>query len=230
LDPKILIQDIRDPQIKAKLDQAQHFGMANGIPTIPFLLVNARIYQGPRDLHSLENLVNLLRMESHQFSECPPFVIDPQKQYFADVQTSKGKIVLQLFPKEAPLSVNNFVFLSRKGWYDGVMFHRVIKDMLAQAGDPSGTGFGSPGYAFPDEISTLKFDKPGLLAMANAGPNSNGSQFFITMRAIPDLDGKYTIFGQVLQGAEIVSSLTLRDPSTAGNLPDGDTIIKIDIR
>jgi cyclophilin family peptidyl-prolyl cis-trans isomerase/protein-disulfide isomerase len=230
LDEKQFTQDIRDPQIKTALDQAQHFGLTSGMATMPFLLVNGRIYQGPRDLRSLDSLVKLLRMQSHQFSECPPFVIDPAKEYFADVQTSKGKIVLQLFPKEAPLSVNNFVFLSRQGWFDGVMFHRVIKDSLAQAGDPSGTGFGSPGYAFPDEIGSLLFDKPGLLAMANAGPNSNGSQFFITLRAMPDLNGKYTIFGQVVEGMDVLAQLTPRDPSLAADLPNGDTILKVEIR
>lgn len=230
MDAKKFSQDLRDPQIKTTLDLAQRFGISSKIPTMPFLLVNGRIYQGPRDFRSLESLVNLTRMETRQFSECPPFVINPQKQYFADIQTSKGKIVLQLFPQDAPLAVNNFVFLSQKGWYEGVTFHRVIKDTLAQAGDPSGTGFGSPGYAFPDEISALKFDRAGLVAMANAGPNSNGSQFFITMRAIPELDGKYTIFGQVLEGQDVVSALTARDPSQGGELPEGDTILKIDIR
>ena len=230
LDASQFSRDMRDSAIAAELSQAQHFGMANSIPTIPFLLVNHQIYQGPRDLNSLETLVNLSRLESRQFSDCPPFVIDLHRQYFADVQTNKGKIVLQLFPTEAPMAVNNFVFLSRKGWYDNVIFHRVIAGDLAQAGDPSGTGYGSPGYAFADEISGRKFDRPGLLAMANAGPDSNGSQFFITSRALPKMDGHYTVFGQVMEGQEVVDSLQPRDPSQAGALPAGDTILKIEIR
>jgi cyclophilin family peptidyl-prolyl cis-trans isomerase/protein-disulfide isomerase len=229
LDGAQFKKDLRDPAIKTRLDQAQRFGLENGIPTMPFLLVNGSIYQGPRDLRSLESLVNLLRMQARQFTECPPFVIDPQREYTAEIDTNKGKIVLQLFPKEAPLAVNNFVFLARSGWYNGVTFHRVIDDTLAQSGDPSGTGFGSPGYAFPDEISTLRFDRPGVLAMANVGADSNGSQFFITYRAIPELDGKYTIFGQVLEGMETLAALTRRDPAQAGDLPEGDTIQTITI-
>jgi cyclophilin family peptidyl-prolyl cis-trans isomerase len=125
--------------------------------------------------------------------------------------------------------VNNFVFLARNGWYDGVTFHRVIQDFVAQAGDPSGTGYGSPGYAFSNEISDLKFDKAGLVAMANAGPDSNGSQFFITFAPVPRLDGSYTIFGQVISGMEVVKKLSTRDPSGGLDLPPGDVITSVEI-
>jgi cyclophilin family peptidyl-prolyl cis-trans isomerase/protein-disulfide isomerase len=222
--------DLQNAEIKAKVIADQQFGLTRAIPVMPFLLVNGRIYQGPRDLRSLESLVGLNRLEARQFSACPDFVIDPQKQYVAELQTSKGTILLNLFPKQAPFAVNNFVFLARKGWYDGVSFHRVIKGELAQSGDPSGSGYGSPGYAFADEISDLGFDRPGVLAMANAGPNSNGSQFFITYRAMPEMNGKATIFGSVLQGMDVLNALTARDPSQPSAQPAGDLIEKVVIK
>jgi len=157
-------------------------------------------------------------------------IIDPEKQYFANIETEKGMITLELFPKEAPLAVNNFIFLSQQGWYDGVSFHRVIPGFVAQAGDPSGTGYGGPGYAFDNEISdNLKFDRPGIVAMANAGPGSNGSQFFITYAAVPRLDGNYSIFAQVISGMEVAENLSPRDPSKSSDLPTGDEIIQITI-
>jgi cyclophilin family peptidyl-prolyl cis-trans isomerase/protein-disulfide isomerase len=229
LDAARFAQDLRDPAIQSQLQASQKFGLDARIPIMPFLLVNGRIYQGPRDLRSLENLVTLTRLEKRQFSECPPFVINLQKQVFATLRTDKGDIVLQLYPQKAPLAVNNFVFLARQGWYNGVTFHRVILGYVAQSGDPSGSGFGSPGYAFPDDVNDLRFDKPGVFAMVNAGPDSNGSQFFITYRAIPELNGANTIFGQVIQGMEVLNHLTARDPSSAVNLPDGDKILSISI-
>jgi peptidyl-prolyl cis-trans isomerase B (cyclophilin B) len=124
--------------------------------------------------------------------------IDPAKKYTATIDTSKGKIVLDLFPKDAPKTVNNFVFLAREGFYDGLKFHRVIPDFMVQGGDPKGTGSGGPGYKFADEVGPGKpKHKVGSLSMANAGPNTNGSQFFITHIATDWLDGKHTVFGQV---------------------------------
>ena len=158
-------------------------------------------------------------------------VIDPLKQYIATIETEKGDIVLELFPDIAPMTVNSFVFLSRDGWLDGVTFHRVLPGFMAQGGDPSGTGMGGPGYAFKNETSPdLKFDREGLLAMANSGPDTNGSQFFITYGPAEHLNGSYTIFGEVLEGMDVVNSLTPRDPSQGGALPPGDLIIRITIQ
>ncbi len=136
---------------------------------------------------------------------------------------------VQLLPDNAPLAVNSFVFLARNGWFDDITFHRVLPDYVAQTGDPSGSGFGGPGYTFDNEISDLKFDKAGLMGMANSGPGSNGSQFFITYAAAPNLDGKYTIFGEVLEGMDVLKQLTARDPSQGGTLPPGDKIKTITI-
>jgi cyclophilin family peptidyl-prolyl cis-trans isomerase len=149
-----------------------------------------------------------------QYSAEPPMTIDPNKQYFATFKLAKGgEFVVQLFPDKAPKTVNNFVFLARDGFYDGTTFHRVLDGFMAQGGDPTGTGMGSPGYQFEDEFSDLTFDKPGLLAMANSGPNTNGSQFFITYDATPHLNNLHTIFGEVVEGMDVVNGLTRRDPN-----------------
>jgi peptidyl-prolyl cis-trans isomerase B (cyclophilin B) len=148
-----------------------------------------------------------------EYKEPPPMKIDPKKSYTATLETSRGKIVIELFPKDAPLTVNNFVFLAREGFYDGTSFHRVIADFMIQGGDPTGTGRGGPGYRFADEVkdNPRKHDKPGILSMANAGPNTNGSQFFVTHRATPWLDGKHTVFGQVRAGQDVVDAIRQND-------------------
>jgi cyclophilin family peptidyl-prolyl cis-trans isomerase len=126
--------------------------------------------------------------------------------------------------------VNSFVFLAKNGWFNSVTFHRVIPGYMAQTGDPSGTGLGGPGYFFKNEITTdLEYNKPGVVGMANSGPDTNGSQFFITYAPAPTLDGSYTIFGQVLNGMDVLEKLTPRDPSQGVNLPPGDKIISVTI-
>ncbi|MCC6492929.1 MAG: peptidylprolyl isomerase [Pirellulales bacterium] len=143
-----------------------------------------------------------------QYSAPPENKLDPNKQYFANMQTSLGNLRIQLFTKEAPTTANNFVFLAREGFYDGVVFHRVIKNFMIQGGDPTGTGTGGPGYRFKDELPTTLDYEPGILAMANAGPNTNGSQFFIMDG---DLRGKlpknYSIFGKVVEGQDVVQKI-----------------------
>lgn len=153
------------------------------------------------------------------YAAAPPMSIDVSKTYTATFETSKGKILVDLFAAEAPNTVNNFVFLARDGFYDGLKFHRVIPDFMVQGGDPEGTGRGGPGYKFRDELTgAFKRHKIGSLSMANAGPNTNGSQFFITHVATPHLDGKHTVFGQVTMGQDIVDSIK-----------QGDTISKLTI-
>jgi peptidyl-prolyl cis-trans isomerase B (cyclophilin B) len=138
--------------------------------------------------------------------------IDPTKKYTATLETNRGSIVVQLYAAQAPRTVNNFVCLAEDGFYDGVTFHRVIKDFMIQGGDPTGTGRGGPGYTFKDEFDPgLKHNHPGVLSMANAGPNTNGSQFFITHVATSWLDGKHSVFGQVSNGQEVVDSIEQGD-------------------
>ena len=161
--------------------------------------------------------------------EGPPMRIDVGREYYATVvMADGGEFVIQLYPDKAPITVNSFVFLACKGFYDGLTFHRVLEGFMAQGGDPSGTGMGGPVYEFVNENSDLTFDKAGVVAMANAGPDTNGSQFFITFVPTPHLDGGYTIFGQVIEGMDVVNSITLRDPDT--NPPfEGDVIERVTI-
>ena len=155
-------------------------------------------------------------------------VIDSKKKYTATFKLDKGDSVIELFADKAPKTVNNFVFLARDGFYDGVTFHRVIADFMAQGGDPTGTGTGGPGYKFADEFHPdLKHSKPGTLSMANAGRNTNGSQFFITFAPTPWLDGKHAVFGQVVKGMDVLRSITVRDPDKAR--APGDVIKTIQI-
>jgi peptidyl-prolyl cis-trans isomerase B (cyclophilin B) len=149
---------------------------------------------------------------SKQYSTPPAMAIDPSKKYAATLETSRGTIVVDLFPMEAPKTVNNFVFLARDGFYDGTQFHRVIANFMIQGGDPTGTGRGGPGYRFEDEFKgNPRKHQAGSLSMANAGPNTNGSQFFITHIATEWLDGKHTVFGQVRSGQDVVNAIKQGD-------------------
>jgi cyclophilin family peptidyl-prolyl cis-trans isomerase len=148
-----------------------------------------------------------------QWNTPPTMTVDAKKKYSATLHTEKGDIVLQLFADKTPRTVNNFVFLAREGFFDGTIFHRVIADFMTQGGDPTGTGRGGPGYRFADEFDpTLKHSKPGILSMANAGPGTNGSQFFITHIPTPWLDGKHSVFGQVTNGMDVLMAIPPRDP------------------
>lgn len=149
-----------------------------------------------------------------QWNKPPVLQIDSKKNYTATLKTEIGDIQLELFADKVPMTVNNFVFLARQGFYDGIIFHRVIANFMTQGGDPTGRGSGGPGYRFADEFHpTLKHNKPGILSMANAGPGTNGSQFFITHVPTPWLDGKHSVFGQVISGMDVLLSIPPRDPS-----------------
>ena len=199
--------------------------------SIPIAFINGSL-QGRAGLSSegLDATIGLIALGRRQFKSCPPFAIDPARQYTATLHTARGDIVLQLFADKAPLAVNSFVFLARQGWFDGVTFHRVIPGFLAQSGDPSGTGTGGPGYYFANEVRTdLGFEKPGMVGMANSGPDTNGSQFFIVYTPQPRLDGSYTVFARVIEGMQVVESLTPRDALTTPGQPPGDKILSVTI-
>jgi peptidyl-prolyl cis-trans isomerase B (cyclophilin B) len=151
-------------------------------------------------------------MSAKQWQSPPPLTIDAQRTYLGSIETEKGTIQLELYAQHAPQTVNNFIFLAREGFYDGVVFHRVIADFMIQGGDPTGSGRGGPGYQFADEFkgNPLKHET-GSLSMANAGPNTNGSQFFITHAPQPHLDGKHTVFGKVVAGQDVVDAIRAGD-------------------
>ncbi len=163
------------------------------------------------------------------YAEPPPMTIDPDKSYQATIVTENGEIVIDLYASEAPNTVNNFVFLAGEGFYDNTTFHRVLPGFMAQGGDPTGTGTGGPGYNFADEFHPeLRHEGPGVLSMANSGPDTNGSQFFITYDATPHLDDRHTVFGRVIEGQDILDAITPRDPQQNPGVP-GDAILTITI-
>jgi cyclophilin family peptidyl-prolyl cis-trans isomerase/protein-disulfide isomerase len=224
LDLAQFTADLHDPAMSDAVQAAYDEAIESGIPGAPFLLINGRIYSGPTDYDNLSVIVRLYSLQERVYDSCPTMIIDPAREYYATLVTDKGNIFIELDPEAAPLAVNNFVYLALDGFYDGVTFHRVFPGYIAQAGDPSGTGFGGSGYAFEREETGLQFDAPGVLAMDS---EANGSQFFITYAPLDSLDGSYTIFGRVLEGLDVLEALTSRDPSDGVNQPPGDEIITI---
>jgi peptidyl-prolyl cis-trans isomerase B (cyclophilin B) len=170
-------------------------------------------------MSNVEIPITIGSMSRKQYSAAPPMTIDQNKKYSATLQTSRGEIVCELFAKDASKTVNNFVFLAREKFYDGTVFHRVIADFMVQGGDPTGTGRGGPGYQFEDELKNNPHKhQVGSLSMANSGPNTNGSQFFITHIKTDWLDGKHTVFGKVLKGQEVVNGIR-----------EGDELVSVSI-
>ena len=181
-------------------------------------------WSGQRTLAAVSPL-----LRNNLYLSPPPNALDDGTQYEATLVTSDGSMTFELYADEAPLAVNNFVSLSRDGFYDGLTFHRVLEGFMAQGGDPTGVGTGSPGYRFEDEVDpNLIFDSRGILAMANSGPDTNGSQFFITFVPTPHLDGNYTIFGKLIEGDTVLSAINLRDPANPDN--KGQEILEIQIQ
>ena len=230
LDPAQFKSDYAREDIIAKVQKAWEDGTKINLPGTPIVVLNRELYQGPRDYTSLNDIVQLVILGERQFTECPPMTIDPSHQYIATLNTEKGNVVLELFADKAPVTVNSFVFLARNGWYDNITFHRVIPDLFAQTGDPSGSGKGTPGYYVITEITpSLTFNKPGMVAMVNSGPDTSGSQFFITYAPTAQYDGNYTIFGQVLTGMDVLQSLTERNAQPGTETPPGDQLLSVTI-
>ena len=232
LDAEQFATDLTSEAIVSKVAADLEYGQTTiGLNSTPTILLNGRPWSYDWSASTLGMVVDVLKYEKGNLeTACPPWVIDQSKSYTATIETEKGDIVIQLFDDEAPLTVNSFVYLAEKGFFDGVTFHRVLHDFVAQAGDPSGTGISGSGYEFRDEIvSTLTYDEIGMVGMANAGANTNGSQFFITYVPATQLTGKYTIFGKVLEGMDVLQNLTERDPQNNPDAPAGDKIISITI-
>ena len=222
--------DLKREDIVARVQEAWESGQKIGLPGTPLILINGQIYGGPRDYTSLNDIMQFIVLGKRQHTSCPAVTVQQNKQYIATLHTEKGNVVIQLFADKAPMTVNSFLFLVRDGWYDDITFHRVIPEIFAQSGDPSGTGKGNPGYYIITEIDpTLTFDKPGMVAMVNSGPDTSGSQFFITYAPVPEYNGQYTIFGQVLSGMDVLQQLTPRDAQPGKDTPPGDKLISITI-
>jgi cyclophilin family peptidyl-prolyl cis-trans isomerase/predicted DsbA family dithiol-disulfide isomerase len=232
LDVKQFSDDLVSKAIVDKIAEETELQLSLGINATPSLFINDYPWQSSWSFETLSSVIDVMKAEAELKYECPPFVIDPEKTYIATMETEKGKMVFELFPNVAPLAVNSFVYLSQTGFYDGVTFHRVLEDFMAQGGDPTGSGMSGAGYTYAEETHPeLLFDQPYLLAVAKTNaPSSSGSQFFITFEPAEWLNGGYTIMGRLIEGKDVLKSITLRDPS-AQPAPDfeGDKIIKITI-
>ncbi len=188
-------------------------GVNSGIPGTPFLLLNGEWFRASPTLTNLEAAIRLELISAMQFEQPPDLQIDDDSLYLARIKLNTGDVVIQLFPQSAPATVANFIFLAQRGWYDDTIFHRVVPGRYVEGGDPSATGFGGPGYLLRDEIDPdLNFDRPGRVAMASAGPDTNGSMFAITLGSLPGWQGTRTIFGQVIEGLPLLSDLDAREP------------------
>ena len=186
---------------------------ADSAPTLPPLSGTVTA-SGP-----VKRFIDVGGVRIAQYSSVPPVTIDTSANYTAVMRTSLGNMEIELFAAEAPVTVNNFIFLAIEGFYNNVVFHRVIPSFMIQGGDPLGQGTGGPGYKFQDEfVASLTFDQPGMLAMANSGPATNGSQFFVTVAPTPHLNGAHTIFGQITQGQEVADAISLAK-TRPGNIP-----------
>lgn len=212
--------------VQSNFETAREFGPF----AVPLIIINGEIYLGPQDFGSLNDIAGLILLGKRQFTDCPSLIVEKTKQYIATLRTEKGDITIQLFADRTPYTVNSFIFLVQNGWYENITFHRVVPEIYAQTGDPSGTGKGIPGYYVITEIlPEIKFDKPGRVAMVNSGPDTSGSQFFITYAPTPQFDGQYTIFGEVLSGMDVLRSLTPRNAQPGVETPPGDKLLGIEI-
>jgi cyclophilin family peptidyl-prolyl cis-trans isomerase len=229
LDVEEFSRDLEEGTYREQVQSSYEEAVALKLGGTPTLFLNGQLYNGPREDFYLAGLIQLSSYDGPQYETPPAMTVDSTQPYFATVETNRGIFCAELFAEQAPRTVNSFVFLAEKGFYDGVLFHRVLPGFVAQTGDPTGSGFGGPGYRFDDEIDPdLKHDGPGILSMANAGANTNGSQFFITYQPLPDLDGKHTVFGRVVEGMDVVESLKPRDPQQDPYAP-ADEIIELKI-
>lgn len=236
LDAAKFSQDLNSNAIINKVQAALTAAEMMGLNQTPTIYLNGSEFGGDPNVNNITEVLKLFKQVTTvigpiRSTTCPPQVIDATKTYTATITTTKGDVVIKLYADKAPLAVNSFVYLAKRGWFDNTPFHRVIADFVAQTGDPSGTGLGNPGYQYNDEINaSLKFDKEGVVGIANSGPNTNGSQIFFTYSAQPQLDGYYTIFGQVTSGMDVLRKLTELDPQfgdTSAIVPD--KILKVTI-
>lgn len=231
MDAAVFRSDYAGEVVAARVQAAIEF--AAGVPalTLPTFFLNSNSpYTSLADFASLDEVVRLYALTARQFSECPAWEINPLNQYIVTLETAKGDVVFELYPDKAPQAVNNFVFLARRGWFDGMTFYRVLSGTIVQTGDPSDTGMGGPGYLFETELPAgLGFGTAGMVAMENNGPDTNGSRFFITLTPLSQLDASYTVFGRVLSGLDVLAALTPRDPQPGIYLPPGDKILHVTV-
>lgn len=222
--------DLENDVYADKVMAAYQSAVDSGISSTPTFVANQVPFPSREfglSYQGLDAFLQLMKLRETWYTG-PEQVIDPAKDYQATIKTAKGDIVVELFPDTAPINVNSFAFLANNDWYQGTTFHRVLEGFVAQGGDPTGTGIGFPGYRCGDEVvESRTFDGPGVVSLANSGPNSNGSQFFITYDSIPQLNEGFTIIGQVIEGMDVAEQLTPRDPQSNPFSEAGDEILDI---
>ncbi len=230
LDVEQFVADMESEEVIDKITTEQQTMFAAGVSSTPTILVNGRPV-GNWQAAYLSNFIEVMKAEKDMITECPPFVIDQDKEYTATIETEHGDLVLELYPKAAPMAVNSFVYLAREGFYDGVTFHRVYHDFMAQTGDPTGTGWSGAGYQFREEIvPELTYDEAYMVGVARGqAEGTSGSQFFITYVPYPSLNGGYTIFGKLIEGFDVLDQIAERDADNNPDSPAGDKIISITI-
>ena len=228
--PQKWTADLADPRVSATVEKIIQDAAPLSITSTPILFFNNILVQTGIDTESLAVLVKYFLLPQKAFTACPPQTIDPARQYLATFKTEKGDIVFELFPEIAPVAVNSFVFLAKAGWYDGSSFFQVIPGFVAQGGDPSDSGLGTPGYRFTREMNpSVRFDQAGLLALGRDSEGLSGSQFFITYAALPELDGEFTIIGRVVGDMDALNALRPRNPQQDELLLPADKLISIEI-
>ena len=212
LDHQQFEADLRSGRFEESMRESFISAYNAGINGTPFIFLNEDWFRLNPTRLNLEAALRLEFLSYRMYASPPEMDVDPEAAYLVHLQLNIGEVVLQLFPKSAPRAVNSFVFLAENGWFDGNSFHRVVAGKFIQTGDPTGTGLGGPGYFLPDEIDRdLDFNQSGIAALSSTGPNTNGSQFFITLSPLPEFNGTRTIFGRVVKGLDLLLDLELRD-------------------
>lgn len=238
LDTERFSQELDEGIYAERVSASREEAVALGMPGTPAVILDGQVFTGqqlPFDYDVWDSFISseiqVRSLAENQYDAPPDMTIDVDATYLATVTMASGDtFILELYPQSAPETVNSFVFLSQEGWFDGVTFHRVLPGFVAQTGDPTGTGRGGPGYTIPNEIDgSLSHSETGIVAMANSGPDTNGSQWYITLGDAAFLDGSYTIFGRVREGLDVVLGISPRDPSQNPNAPAGDVIESISI-
>lgn len=230
LDVDQFATDIASEDVINKITTTQQTMFEAGVSSTPTVLVNGRPVGNWQSAY-LSNFIEVMKAEKDMVTECPPFIIDQDKEYTATITTEKGDLVLELYPEAAPLAVNSFVYLAREGFYNDVTFHRVYHNFMAQTGDPTGTGWSGAGYQYREEVvPELTYDEAYMVGVARGqAEGSSGSQFFITYVPYPSLNGGYTIFGKLIDGIDVFEQITERDADNNPDAPEGDKIISIEI-
>ena len=232
LDVEQFTNELDDGVYTALVAAQEQEAIGLGLPGTPAVIFDGELLtQLPPSFFYWNAFVDLTALATRQYEQPPEMMIDSEKTYLATVMMASGdEIVIEMLDESAPQTVNSFIFLAEEGWFDHITFHRVLPEFIAQTGDPTSTGFGGPGYTIPNEVNPeLSHAEAGMVAMANSGADTNGSQWYITLGDASFLDGSYTIFGRVIEGMDVAMGLTVRDPQENPELPPGDAIETVTI-